>query len=78
MSMPIPFDAESTADRAEFLDRYKYRLYGVIFDATVIHRHLKFKDGGEAYEQAQAKLLSDCDKWLAAIWDEVSNGKKQK
>lgn len=67
--MADPFiEAESTVDRAEFLDRYRYKLYGIVFKATT----LKFllKDGGATYEQDRELLLKECDKWLAAIYDD--------
>lgn len=71
--MADPFiEAESTVDRAEFLDRYKHRLYGIVFEATMINCLFKFGDSGKAYEDARRKLMQDCDKWLAAIYDQVA------
>lgn len=70
MNMPDPFtEAESTVDRAAFLDRYRHWLYGIIFDAMTVEFLLK--DGGDSYRQQRKKLLKDCDKWLQAIYDEI-------
>lgn len=77
MNMPEPFiEAESTMGRSEFLDRYRHWLYGIIFDAMTTEFFLK--DGGESYRKQRAKLLKDCDKWLAAIYDEMSKPKGAK
>lgn len=73
--MADPFiEAESTVDRSEFLDRYRYKLYGIVFKATT----LKFllKDSGESYEKDREMLLKECDKWLAAIYDEMKGKAK--
>lgn len=67
--MADPFiEAESTVDRAEFLDRYRYKLLGIVFEATTIKFLLA--DGGESYERKREQLMRDCDKLLAAIYDE--------
>ncbi len=76
MNIPDPFiEAEYTADRAEFLDRYRWKFAGIVFEATIVHRLLTLKDEGDAYERAKVKLLKDCDKWLTAIYDEINKPK---
>lgn len=73
MNMPDPFtEAESTVDRAAFLDRYRWKFAGIVFDATIVHRLLTLKDEGASYERAKEKLLADADRWLQAIYDEMS------
>jgi hypothetical protein len=72
--MADPFiEAESIADRAEFFDRYRFKLYGIVFKATT----LKFllKDEGKSYEDDRERLLKECDKWLSAIYDDISKPK---
>ncbi len=71
MSDPFIEEAESTVDRAEFLDRYRYKLLGIVFEATTI----KFLngDGGASYEKRREELMRDCDKLLARIYDEMAN-----
>lgn len=74
MNMPDPFpDAESTIDRAEFLDRYRYKLLGIVYEATTIKFLLA--DGGASYEHKREQLMRECDKWLAAIYDEMTKPK---
>lgn len=74
--MADPFiEAESTVDRSEFLDRYRYKLLGIVFEATTIKFLLT--DAGASYEKRREELMRDCDKLLAAIYDEVvKRGKK--
>lgn len=74
--MADPFtEAESTADRSEFLDRYRYKLLGIVFEATTIKFLLA--DGGASYEKRREELMRDCDKLLAAIYDEMSKRTKK-
>lgn len=74
--MADPFiEAESTVDRSEFLDRYRYKLYGIVFKATTLK--FLFRDSGESYEKDQGLLLKDCDKLLAKIYDEMAKGGKK-
>lgn len=75
MNIPDPF-IDAATGRAEFMDRYRYKFAGIVFDATIVHRLLTLKDEGVAYEKAKEKLMKDCDKWLAAIHDDVNNVKK--
>lgn len=75
--MADPFiEAESTVDRAEFLDRYRYKLLGIVFEATTIKFLLA--DQGASYEKRREELMRDCDRLLAAIYDEMTKigGKK--
>ncbi len=76
--MPDPFiEAESTTTvgRDEFLERYRYKFAGIVFDATIVHRLLTLKDEGIAYERAKEKLLKDAEKWLSSIYDDISKSK---
>lgn len=69
--MPDPFTETAPAiDRAEFLDRYRYKLLGIVFEATTIKFLLA--DGGASYEKRREELMRDCDKLLARIYDEMS------
>lgn len=57
-------------DRAGFLDRFRYKLYGIVFEATTMRFNLK--DGGVGYEECREKLMRECDKWLTAVYDDLA------